>query len=130
MEIKTTYIADDGEEFETEEECRAYEEAWNPGDAILFLDQDFQPLYLRDSVARFEWATYVFIKDAEKARKFFEVLNNECGYDVPDQIEDRRLYWWKDQEYVDLNSYIADLQIARNHCRAAIASVYGSIDIF
>ena len=130
MEIKTTYIANDGEEFETEEECLAYEEAWTPGDSILFLDQDFQPLYLRDSVARYEWAQYVFIKDAEKASKFFEVLSNECGYVVPPDIKDRRLYWWHDGEYVDLNSYIADLQIVRNHCRAAIASVYGSIDIF
>ena len=45
MEIKTTYIADDGTEFETEAECLAYEETLSQmSEYVQLFNRDFSPV--------------------------------------------------------------------------------------
>ena len=50
MTIKNIYISEDGEEFETAEECIEYEKARDVSGAILMFDSDKQILDDADSI--------------------------------------------------------------------------------
>lgn len=118
MTIKNIYISDDGEEFETEEECVEYEKARDVKGAILMFDSDRQILDDADSVKAFENAMYLYVIDVERAKKFFDFVEGDYGYVVPDEVVKNGLYVYDDnvhcQSYYELTDRIAELEVARD----------------
>ena len=118
MTIKNIYISDDGEEFETEEECLEYEKARDVSGAILMFDSDRQILDDADSVKAFENAMYLYIINVERAKKFFDFVGEDYGYVVPDEVVENGLYAYDDnvhcQSYYKLTDQIAELEVARD----------------
>lgn len=81
MRIETTYYADDGTEFDTEEECLAYEQEWQDSiGSALFFDENMKPL-LKDEELDDVW--YLFIVDEPKSRVLFQHIVDQRGLDVP-----------------------------------------------
>lgn len=118
MTTKIIYIAEDGEEFETEEECLAYERNRDASGAILMFDSDRQILDDADSVKAFENAMYLYIINVERAKKFFDFVGEDYGYIVPDEVIEHGLYAFDDdphcQSYYELSDRIAELEVARD----------------
>lgn len=59
------YVADDGTEFEDEQECMAYEAGQNAKmlkRQVVLLAENFQPIPL-DNLSEWENAWYIFVKD-------------------------------------------------------------------
>lgn len=83
MEIKNIYIADDGEEFEDEEECLAYEEQMKSIDGVELFTYTFENCTGQGGWNAYEHATYMFIRDPDKAKKYFQYILEQCGYDSP-----------------------------------------------
>ena len=83
---KITYIANDGEEFETEEECQAYELALNDCPGVLGFDLDltFQDPEKLGANDAFVNSNYFYVYDAEQAEKTFEILGDYTGTTTPD----------------------------------------------
>lgn len=105
MKKVETWIADDGEEFSTEEECYAYEHrldgVWG---AALFLDDDFNVIEndLEQIYDRFQ---YIVILDAEKAPQlFWAIWNYEHCFIYPENYSDGTLLKWDggDETYINL----------------------------
>lgn len=120
MTTKVLYISVDGEEFETEEECLEYEKNRDAHGAILMFAANRLPITDEDSVAAFEDAQYLYILDAERAKKFFDYISESYGYTVPDsdEVVDGGLYVFEDthykESYIDLVDRIADLEVLRD----------------
>lgn len=95
MKKVVTWIADDGEEFATEEQCWAYEHRFDDAlDAALFLDDDFNviPFNLERVYDSFQ---YIFIKDAEKARDlFWAIYNWESCFVIPKDYKNGDILSW------------------------------------
>ena len=95
MKKVVTWIADDGEEFATEEQCWAYEHRFDDAlDAALFLDDDFNviPFSLERVYDSFQ---YIFIKDAEKARDlFWAIYNWESCFVIPKGYKNGDILSW------------------------------------
>ena len=82
MRIETTYYADDGEEFYTEEACLAYEESCRKQmSSVLFFNKEFKPLLTTDEIENGAW--YAYIKDVDMARSLFNWLNDLVGLEIP-----------------------------------------------
>ena len=84
---KVTYVADDGEEFDTEEECQAYELALNDCPGVLGFDLDlaFQDPKKLGANDAFVNSNYFYVYDAEQAEKTFEILGDYTGTTTPDR---------------------------------------------
>lgn len=95
MKKVVTWIADDGEEFDTEEQCLAYEHRFDDAlDAALFLDDDFNviPFNLERVYDSFQ---YIVIKDAEKARDlFWAIYNWEICFVIPKGYKNWDILSW------------------------------------
>ena len=103
MKKVVTWIADDGEEFATEEQCYAYEHRFDDAlDAALFLDDDFNviPFNLERVYDSFQ---YIVIKDAEKARDlFWAIYNWESCFVIPKDYKNGDILSWdSDDETYD-----------------------------
>ena len=85
MTTRTVYIADDGEEFETEEECAAHERCMKTLPGTLGFDDAavFQNPADSNADEAFSRSEYIFIVDEEEAAKTFEYFGSEYGYTVP-----------------------------------------------
>lgn len=83
---RTTYVADDGEEFDTEEECQAYELALSDCPGILGFDLDlaFQDPKKLGANDAFVNSNYFYVYDAEQAEKTFEILGDYTGTTTPE----------------------------------------------
>ena len=85
----TYYIADDGTEFDTEEECASYESIANNLPGIIGFDSNARFLdpakTSADDIAT--GAFYFFITDAEKAGLSFEHMSDYYGVKVPVEFE-------------------------------------------
>lgn len=120
MTTKTIYISNDGEEFESEEECLEYEKKRDVHDAIIMFDSNRLPILDADSVAAFEDAEYLYILDSEKAKAFFDYISEAYGYAVPnpDEVVNYGLYAFNSdlscQSYYELNDQIAELEVLRD----------------
>ena len=123
MTIKKLYIAEDGEEFETEEECLEYEGKRDVHDAILMFDSNRLPIVDTDSVTAFEDANYLYIIDAEKAKAFFDYVSDAYCLATPnlEEVEDHALFAYdydhSCQSYIDVDDKIADLEVLRDELR-------------
>ena len=85
MTTRTVYIADDGEEFETEEECAAHERCMAGLPGILgFNDKAvYQDSEKNDVDQAFNNSEYLFIIDENEADETFEFIGDYYGYTVP-----------------------------------------------
>ena len=110
MTIQVTYIADDGEEFETEEECLDHERVMMTDGKALFFDSDCE-LIEGSVIDKVERAHYIYILDGETAKEFFEWADEYTGCPVPDEYETGALYFFdeREQHYKDLGKIITGL---------------------
>lgn len=122
MEIKVTYIAIDGEEFDTEEECREYERRCDPGDSLIMLNRNYVVVQGSDPIDAFEHSEIFYIRDAKKAREFFSFVNERTGYVVPKDIEKDRIYIYNDSidGYDDLRAELKRLDDIRKKVTSAV----------
>ena len=120
MRTRTIYISNDGEEFETEEECLEYERNRDASDAVLMFAANRFPIVDSDSVAAFEDASYLYILDAERAKAFFKAIKDDYSYAIPklDEVTNFSLYAYEEdrsgQSYVNLDDKIAELEVLRD----------------
>lgn len=91
MRTETTYISDDGTEFESEEECRQYEENfYTDMSCVVFLDDEFRVIGAAPydpSKKLFDiedYAFYAYIKDAERAKALFGKLPWLISISIPE----------------------------------------------
>jgi len=105
MRKQITYIADDGEEFATEEECYEYEHRLDGAkDSVIFLDEDFK-LIPFDFAQIYDRYIYMVIMDSEKAKQLFDAIHDyEWRFVRPESHKDGDVLMWDaDNEwYVDL----------------------------
>ena len=113
MQIKTTYIADDGEEFATEKECFAYEHRFdNAMYAAIFLDEDFNVIPF-DLEKIYDNFIYIVIQDAEKAKDLFNAIHDwEWRFVRPETYSVGDFLMWDadDEWYVNLKQKAAEIQ--------------------
>lgn len=98
MTEKITYISDDGEEFETEEECLAYEKTFTElsgyvGFNTHMVFQDLKTLGIENA---FGHSYFVFITDMESAEESFRVITEQTGLECPNDILPGGIYQYDD----------------------------------
>ena len=120
MTTKIIYIAEDGEEFETSDECLKYEKQRDASGAILMFASNRLPITGADSITAFEDAQYLYILDEERAKAFFRAIKDDYSYAIPelDKVTNFSLYAYEEdqsgQSYVDLDDKIAELEVLRD----------------
>lgn len=118
MTIRNIYVAADGEEFDTEEDCLDYEQTMDASGAIIMFDSDRKLIKGVSSAEAFDRSMYLYIVDAEKAKRFFDLMRDDYGHIVPEDVEDYALYMYDDnirgQSYVELQELIANLEAERD----------------
>lgn len=99
---KSIYVADDGEEFTTREECERYERRFEKARSIIFFDEDFNNLHKeKDIYDKVEKAFYMFISNAEDAKEFFNTIGWEMSCSVPteDLVKDNTIVAYAEDGY-------------------------------
>ena len=83
MTIEYTYIADDGTEFDNEEECQAYEDSikHNLEGVVFFNDSKDILTELQDIDY---YTQFMLIVDPKKAKDLFDWLYDYCGFAKPE----------------------------------------------
>jgi len=83
MTTEIKYYADDGTEFDNEEDCRFYEDEFSEAmRSVVFLDAGYNILTrLEDIESKTE---YIFIKDATEAKNLFARLYNMISLWMPE----------------------------------------------
>ena len=116
MTTKIIYIADDGEEFETSKECLEYEAVLDSSDCLVIFDERMNELKDKDQEWNMMHATYLYILEVEKARKFLDWTYREYGYQVPHDIYNNGLFAYDEKEdrWYDLNERINVLVSSRD----------------
>lgn len=118
MTIRNIYVAADGEEFDTEEDCLDYEQTMDASGAIIMFDSDRKLIKGVSSAEAFDRSMYLYIVDAEKAKRFLDLMRDDYGHIVPEDVEDYALYMYDDnirgQSYVELQELIANLETERD----------------
>lgn len=84
MEIRTTYISDDGTEFDTEEECLEYEAVYKDTSSVILLDCNARILDLDDSLDAFNHFEYIHIVKEQGARLLLDYVENWNGNCLPE----------------------------------------------
>lgn len=93
MQIKKIYISDDGEEFETEEECLEYEKIVSSRDSVILFDYCEGIINDDDFWNAFDQAIYIYITDAERAEKFLQWVKESTDHPVPENVKTGWLYY-------------------------------------
>ena len=123
MTTKIIYIAEDGEEFDTSDECLKYEKKRDVHNAVIMFAGNRLPITDTDSVTAFEDSNYLYIIDAEKAKAFFEYVSDAYCLATPnlEEVEDHALFAYdydhSCQSYIDVDGKIADLEVLRDELR-------------
>lgn len=103
MEIRYTYIAEDGSEFDDEDECVAYEEGANKNlDSVVFFNDGFDIL---NSLQDIDYYTqFMLVVNPKRAKDLFDWLYGYCGMEKPtcELHEGDALFW--DDEYGNWDS--------------------------
>lgn len=126
MRTRITYIADDDEEFDTEEECFAYEHRFdNAMYAAIFLDEDFNviPFNLEMVYNNF---IYIVIRDAEKAKDLFNAIHDyEWCFVRPETYSNGDFLMWDAEEewYINLKKKAVEIQAKIDAIEKAVNSV-------
>lgn len=111
MKEKITFISDDGEEFETREDCLAYEKAQTELSGLLGFngDMEFQDPKEIGVEDAFQISRLLFITDADSAEESFRIIEDRYGVEVPTQVMtgDIRLYDFDTDTWADpVSAYI------------------------
>ena len=97
MKIVTTYVADDGTEFDNEEECREYENRQKMNfESVVLFDDTFYRL-TEPTSGTFEAVWYMKILDGKKATDLIGRVDDQCGVcmsGLPDKFKDGEIYAW------------------------------------
>lgn len=105
MRKQITYIADDGEEFASEEDCYAYEHRFDDAmNAAVFLDSKFNVIPF-DLEKVYVNSIYIVIRDEEKAKDLFWAIHEyEDLFEPPENYHNGDLIAWDGHrgEYIDL----------------------------
>jgi hypothetical protein len=136
MTTKIIYIAEDGEEFETSDECLKYEKKRDVRNAVIMFDSNRLPIVDTDSVTAFEDSNYLYIIDAEKAKVFFDYVSDAYCLAIPnlEEVENHALFAYdynydsSCQNYINVNDKIAELEVLRDElldrARECITDMY------
>lgn len=116
MIIKKTYISDDGEEFETEEECLEYEKSLNSIDGVVLFDSKLEVIHGENPVDAYNEAFYIYISNVERAERFFDWIREYDHSPVPKDIKHGRIYFYYEPtgEYRNLDTFINEWGDIRN----------------
>ena len=84
MEIKTTYVADDGTEFDTEKECYEYEHRYDyiVNSGVVFFDSKHNRMPTDDIIYCAERCLGLYVPTEESAKLVHELFR-EIGYESP-----------------------------------------------
>lgn len=83
MKALTKYIANDGEEFETEKECVMYEKFKEKiPDFFLAYDDEYDRI---TEISRLDAATYLIIKEDETLNDFLSFADEYFGLSFPEE---------------------------------------------
>lgn len=108
-----TYIAEDGEEFPTEEQCYAYEHRFDyANEAAVFLDDEFNVLFPFDLETVYDKFIYMVIRDEEKAHDLFWAIHDwERCFEMPKDYHAGDILKWdgNDEVYVDLKKKLSEI---------------------
>ncbi|GEM_PF-6215867 len=112
MTIKNIYIADDGEEFENEDDCLWYEEQLKAIDGVDLFTYTFEKCNDLGGCDAYEHATYMFIRDPDKAEKYFQYILEQYGYDSPKDLKPGDCFRLDahTEEWVNMRDEIQELQ--------------------
>lgn len=105
MRIEVHYFAEDDTEFDTEEECKAYEQSlWDNFDSAIFFDENFNIMSReRNGISGVaDCAMYMQIIDAKKAERLIMWLYSYAGMSVDgiSDLVDGDIYAWDDDDGV------------------------------
>ena len=130
MKIVCTYIADDGEEFETESECREYEASLaraNGGVAAFDKDLNYIPVPTPKDWEVKVW--FMKILDGEQADALMRWVDDYCGIcmdGLPDHMTTGEVWAWNERHggawYKPLEQY-AELKRIADAIEKAVNSV-------
>lgn len=110
MRVETHYFADDDTEFDTEEECLAYEAMLKEQlDAVAFFDDDFNEVTEVKNIE--SYGVYMYIKDKSKAEALFNRLGEYISFDKPDfGVSTGDVLQWTDAGWESIKNRIEELQ--------------------
>lgn len=131
MEIRTTYISDDGTEFDTEEECLEYEAVYKDTSSVVLLDDEKHPLDMSDLAGAFDSCIYIHIVKEQEARLLLDYVESYCSCGLPrDAIEEGHTYVYDDWSgyaennyWVDLDKKYEDIVAEFNEVKEALSKV-------
>lgn len=102
MRVEITYYAIDDTEFDTKEDCEAYEKALEDGfKSIVFFDEDMNPITSFDPERISTYAFYMGIRDADNAYDFIRWLYGYAGMNmdgIPENLTVGDVYAWDNDE--------------------------------
>lgn len=110
MRKEVHYFADDDTEFDTEEECLAYEAMFKEQlDAVAFFDDDFNEITDVENIEGY--GVYMYIKDRGKAEALFDRLYEYISFDKPDfDVSNGDVIQWTDAGWESIKDRIEELQ--------------------
>lgn len=122
------YVADDGEEFEDEYDCRVYEWGCAIQDAkFVLLNGDFQKLVI-DEPRSYDLAEYIFIPSEKDARKLYDAWDSDLTevyrpdflayYDTPDL--GLWAYDWDTEKWYHMGNHIREEEKRADKCMEVI----------
>lgn len=110
MRIETHYFADDDTEFDTEAECREYEELFRAQiESVVFFDENLTVLESLEDVE--SYAAFMYIKDGEKANALFPRLEEYISFCKPDwEVHTGdAIAWDENGDLIDLQNQLMEL---------------------
>ena len=132
MRTETRYYAIDDTEFDSAEECLAYEaELKTQLDGFLLFDEHGQPLTFKDSTYReydaiSSYLRVIYIVDADKAIHGLKWLSDQTGCYLPplDELDSGQI-WYDDTDQWDW----VNLTERYNTCKSIIQSIQSVINV-
>lgn len=125
MKIRKIYISDDGEEFDSEEECLEHEDRLNSIDSVMLFDSKKKLITDKNPSTAYERACYIYVRDTNRAKTFLEWVHSECGYAVPSLVRAGELYFYDEStnKFKSYTSMVIDLDDTKNKILAQVRNV-------
>ena len=102
MRAETKYYAIDDTEFDTREECEAYEKALKDGfNSIVFFDENMKQITGFDPGHISDYAFFMGIREPEKAYEFIRWLYGYAGMcidGIPENMKAGEAYAWDNSD--------------------------------